>query len=129
MKYRNKGTAEKPKNKTKEVEKGSIRWQIADFRLQIGGFIHRFIHLSFKGSKAAPFNASGVQKFNNGSMPSASPWRSKAAPFNGFAVQWHYVPFKGSTMVQSYRIPNTDYRLPFNPLFPQSLSLSVSSFP
>ncbi len=41
MKYRDKGNAEKLKNKTKEVEKGSIRWQIADFRLQIGGFIHR----------------------------------------------------------------------------------------
>jgi len=23
--------------------------------------------------------------------------------FNGFAVQWHYVPFKSSTMVQSLR--------------------------
>jgi hypothetical protein len=127
MKYRNKGTAEKPKNKTKEVEKGSIRWQIADFRLQIGGFIHRFTQIytpivqRFKGCAVQCLRRSKVQQWFNAF--------GFALAFNGFAVQWHYVPFKGSTMVQSYRIPNTDYRLPFNPLFPQSLSLSVSSFP
>ena len=67
MKYRDKGNAEKLKNKTKEVEKGSIRWQIADFRLQIGGFIHRFtqndapVVQRFNGSMAAPFNGTSCR--------------------------------------------------------------------